>query len=420
MGVLTTVLGNRGKLNNTLYADASVSSLASQDGSQWRPMRLLGDAIGTITTATTPAERRANNNIIEIAPGSSFDEDLVIDMAAKGMMLMSPGAWTLGLYEGTSWNQSGTRRNIRLVGDTTRIDTINSVFGITTMNTSNRQGQQGREWMGARISGQLLQESNGGNMEVHLEAEFLGNTGDSTGVSINDDAGNANLTLWSFEQCRLRGDLNLANGQIKIHRSRFEDIIQTGGGYHILRYADIRGNFQSSLFFSGERPTGIFDSEIKGDLIAITPGDEFEMDSTTVDRFVREGGSLLNGALIDFQFSGDTLLFAGGGNPTSGQFYEQFGTALGGVAGVFNESRRQRTASTRFLTELVFQTTTGSIGTQFEVTAGGVTQTVTMNSGPAGSVALDQSRVMSNTDVSVAWNGVGDPPGPSTVQVVGR
>lgn len=141
------------------------------------------DALGPVDSAA----RFMSGYVIQPAPFTSYDEDVVIDVT-NGFHLQITGksGWMLGVFDAANWApNAGSNRSITITGDSRAlapgIDIRPSVI-IGSLDQVPYFGTNHLAWYGPRIAGQLkidLVSGGGplsGHCEIGLNCEIFGNT----------------------------------------------------------------------------------------------------------------------------------------------------------------------------------------------------------------------------------------------------
>lgn len=236
-----------------------------------------------------PAPRNARQGyVIDVAPYTSYDEDVVIDVSG-GLHLMITGeaGWELGLFDGsvTNWQPAAaSTRSIRITGNpfvntagAPNLDIRPSVI-ITSKARAPWHGTNHLAWWGPRIAGRILFDlpnqagapaAYAGNLEVVLDCEVFGNGFVNAVECINTTyvgvaPGNNPLLTIELNRCRFRKAANFGTqctlGQAM--NSRFDGLLSTGtyGTINLCRFSAGWTATTSAAFF----PAGVFSSFLAG------------------------------------------------------------------------------------------------------------------------------------------------------------
>jgi hypothetical protein len=428
--------GNSGELDNAKWVDASTGvPEIDQDGSSLRPYKTIQQALNFIPKSVGGLSPRVVWTVW-IAAGT-YDEDLVWDVEGRRIRLMAMGPVNLGLFDDDTWQPTAIapatagRRHITVFGDGDNVsDNIRDYVSITALTTGFAQGAVNNSFHAFRISGQILVTAtttgSDGNIDWDLQCEVYGTTGDETGASFDATLNNPNMTINMFHS-RMRGAVNTGTdaqlakcvdvgfqGHVDIETILHWDDCEIEQGISL-----VDGGFSSNAF-----PTGLFNCSFFGTLTTATANTKFEVDMTTYRKMVENNFILPTDINLIVKGSIPVELFAGGGSPTSGQFYEYHAPASGSAgAAAFN---RQTTLPEPVkLFTLVWDTASADVTTELAIRVAGVIQKTVTLDGAAGSLDLvaflpaGLFQTTAGDTISVEYTGTGTAPGAGTVKVMG-
>lgn len=265
------------------FGDLSLPFQTIQAAINAVPTPAIGDSAGSRTVW-----------VILVSPGT-YDEDLLVDITRKRIILASVGPWNLGLFNSADWQPSGTRRNITLfTTDAIVNDGIRNGFSIQPMLPAGEGLTTHQAYLTRpRISGAIDVSAVGGpSLELTLSAEVYGTTGGSGGTSI---VGGAAIIQSYFYHCRFRGMLSGTNWNFQVNeRTRF------GGLVNVLAYSTIlscrfdAGMTVASAANAGILPGGFYDSDFAGTFTG--PAGSLRLDGATNYWFKTNGAVLAGGA----------------------------------------------------------------------------------------------------------------------------
>lgn len=190
-------------------------AVAGGDGSLLHPYNTIQEGVDAVPEATDAPQSRTFYTI-DIEAGD-YDEDVTVDITGRRLRLHALGPVGLGVFEANTWQPSGTRRNLTIIGDADVVaGNVRSYFGIAAANDhGNRTGAVSSSFNAFRISGKLSIQSThtSGTLESDIEAEVYGTDGGASGVSVENTA-DCKLTLDLYRSV-FRGTVDLGiNGKI--------------------------------------------------------------------------------------------------------------------------------------------------------------------------------------------------------------
>lgn len=416
-------------LNNVLIVDAaSPIPAAAQKGTSAAPFSTIQAALDAIPEATTGARTRKMSQIF-VAEGT-YDEDLAVDITGRRIQILSLGPWNLGKFDGSTWQPSGTRRNITIDGDPASIDNIRVYFGIMNLiEGGNRGGAVSNSFTNPRISGQISCPIVGPNsiIEMDIEAEIYGDTGFESGVSF-DVPNNASITI-NFIRSAIRAQIvggdTAANSNLELSRlyqSRFRgDVL--AGGISLVRECDCEEDWTINGSAGGSSVLGFTTSIFEGVMDCDSSAFVMRVDPYTQAQMLAQGGTIVNG-FKEFRYTGGTTVFAGGAAiPSAGQHLEAHaGTSgIAGVLGVDTEIVIPRDGN---LSRITWNSASADATTVLKIVVdSSVVATVTLT-GASGSLDLSklavgpvQPQVAAGSKIAVEYD-AGTAPGAMTAQVL--
>jgi len=237
--------------HNVGYVDPAGDDATGAIGTS-KAFQTIQGFIDAVPQGTDSAGAR-NVYTAQISPGD-YDEDLLIDISRRRIVLTGPGAWGLGTFDAADWGPSGVRRNITVVGADPNVDGIRPGLVITNnLPLSEAMTTHESYLTRPRISGKIdLTGAAGiGSIELALTCEIFGDGG----VAI--DAGLAIIQSYIYHS-RMRGSLLGSNWQFQVaQRSRFDGLIDVDN-YSLFQSCRINAGMTiAGSGFAGIRPNGI-------------------------------------------------------------------------------------------------------------------------------------------------------------------
>jgi hypothetical protein len=280
------------------------------------------------TVVPPPPHNARNGYVISIAPFTSYDEDLTIDVSgALHLMITGQAGWDLGLFDGstTNWQPQGAPSTITGPGVSSRSITITGNPYVNTSGAPNNDirasviitsysaapwhGTNHLAWYGPRIAGRILFDlpnqagapvAYGGNVEAVLDCEIHGNGFTESVSCINTTyasvaPGNNPLLTLECNRARFRKAANFGSSCTlgQAINSRFSGLLTTGtyGTIHLCDFAAGWTATNTAAFF----PTGVFSSRMLGTFTG-NGGAFLRMDLATNTTFVDNGCTLVGWA----------------------------------------------------------------------------------------------------------------------------
>ena len=277
----------------------------------------------TVVLQPPPSNAR-QGYVIDVAPYTAYDEDVVINVAgAFHLMITGEAGWDLGLFDGTAtnWQPKGapsaftgpgvSSRSIRITGNpqnnlvAPNADIRGSVV-ITSKARAPWHGTNHLAWWGPRIAGRILVDlpnqagapaAYAGNLELVLDAEVHGNGFTNAVDCINTTyagvaLGNNPLLTLELNRCRFRKPANFGTqctlGQAM--NSRFDGLLSVGtyGTINLCR-------FTAGLTATGLAaflPAGIFSSFLAGTFTG-NAGQKLRLDLASNTSLVENGNAVV-------------------------------------------------------------------------------------------------------------------------------
>jgi hypothetical protein len=271
------------------------NDLTGEFGDLSKPFETIQAAINAVPTPAIGDSAGSRTVwVILVSPGT-YDEDLVVDITRKRIILASVGPWNLGLFNSVDWQPSGTRRNITLTTtDAIVNDGIRNGFSIQPMLPAGEGLTTHQAYLTRpRISGFIDVSAVGGpSLELTLSAEVFGTTGGSGGTSI---IGGAAIIQSYFYHCRFRGMLTGTNWNFQVNeRTRFGGLVSVLGYSTILSCRFDAGMTVASAANAGITPGGFYLTDFAGTFTG--PAGSLRLDGQTNYWFKTNGAVLAGGA----------------------------------------------------------------------------------------------------------------------------
>jgi len=285
---------------NVLFVDLNGVSLAP-DGSIGKPYKTIQAALDTIPVSPKPSvplvgspDDRKVYSII-IAPGT-YDEDILIDITRKKIILTSWGPWNLGTFDANDWAPTLPRRNIVITNDGTGVnDNIREGFSIQPMLPYGEGLTTHESYMTRpRISGAIdVSGRSGGSLELILSCEIFGTNGGTTGNSI---ISGASIVQSYIYDSRFRGQIpNNNNWNFQMaENSRFQGLVDVGVYSTITLCKFDNGMTVFSATKGAIQPDGFYNTDLRGTFTG--PVGSLRLDAGTNYWFTAAGGVLAGGA----------------------------------------------------------------------------------------------------------------------------
>lgn len=265
------------------FGDLSLSFQTIQAAINAVPTPAIGDSAGSRTVW-----------VILVSPGT-YDEDLLVDITRKRIILASVGPWNLGEFNSVDWAPSGTRRNITLfTTDAVVNDGIRNGFSIQPMLPAGEGLTTHQAYLTRpRISGSIDVSAVGGpSLELTLSAEIFGTTGGAGGDSL---IGGSAIVQSYIYHSRLRGRLTGANWNFQVNeRTRFGGLVTVSGYSTIISCRFDSGMTTTSAANAGILPGGFYDTDFAGTFTG--PAGSLRLDGSTNYWFKTNGAVLAGGA----------------------------------------------------------------------------------------------------------------------------
>jgi len=224
------------------------------------------DALGPVDSAT----RFRSGYVIQPAPFTSYDEDVVIDVT-NGFHLQITGksGWMLGVFDGVNWTPNvASNRSITITGDSRALafDIRPSVI-IGSLDQVPYFGTNHLGWYGPRIAGQLkidLVSGGGplsGHCEIGLNCEIFGNTF----AECIDMTGKTPIITLQIINSRFRKAANFASASniFGAWRSRFSGLL-TCNTWATFLACRFDAGFTTTGAVAAFPPAGLFDCGCAG------------------------------------------------------------------------------------------------------------------------------------------------------------
>jgi hypothetical protein len=264
---------NVAKLDAVLGDDAAA---AVGNGIPFQTMQAAVNACKVAHDALGPpgsAARFRSGYTIDVAPWTSYDEDITIDVT-DGFHLQITGkaGWMLGVFDAVNWApNAGSNRSITITGDSqdggAGIDVRPSVVIGSLTDFSPYFGTNHLAWYGPRIAGQLKidlvtgGQPLSGHCEIVLNCEIFGNT---FAECIDMTGKNPIITLQIVNsRFRKAANFGTASNIFGALRSRFSGLLtcNTYATFEICRFS---AGFTVTGSAAGFPPTGLFDCGCAG------------------------------------------------------------------------------------------------------------------------------------------------------------
>lgn len=433
---VAALVGDGGFTTNVLLVDAGTTlATASQDGTSDRKFKTIQQAIDLIPEGIDAASAR-RVNVIGVV-GGDYDEDLDFDVTGRRIMLVSLGPWNLGKFDNNGWQPSADpRRNVTVSGDLAPVNLIRCYFGLFNLIEAGRRDLAPARNSGPRISGQVIVDAVTtiplvDVLEMDLEAEIYGDTGNTAGISllVSDGTGIRLRTTRSSFRGKIVCGSTAALSDVtmdRCHQTRFRADVLING-YGLFQECDFEGaNFEVDPTLDDSGLNGFvncqFESAYNGN---DNPDGAMRLDGYTQAAMLRTGGSVVNAVKV-FRDAAATLTYAAGAvAPTTDQYLEANASAISGTPGALGLGRRGPAPKDGTLNLLVWDSDSADNTTEVVINVGGVDTVVTLTGGVSGQLELGaqglspilQSQVAGGALVGVRWNGNGTDPGNLAVAV---
>jgi len=226
------------------------------------------DALGPVDSAA----RFRSGYVIQPAPFTSYDEDVVIDVT-NGFHLQITGksGWMLGVFDGVNWTpNAASNRSITITGDSRQlapaIDIRPSVI-IGSLDATPFFGTNHLAWYGPRIAGQLKidlvtgGQPLSGHCEIALNCEIFGNTF----TECIDMTGKNPIITLQIVNSRFRKAANFgtASNIFGAYRSRFSGLL-TCNTWATFLTCRFDAGFTTTGAVAAFPPAGLFDCGCAG------------------------------------------------------------------------------------------------------------------------------------------------------------
>lgn len=261
-----------------------------------KAFRTIQAALNAIPTPS-PVDPIANRQVfaVLISPGD-YDEDLLVDITRKRIILASAGPWGLGTFGGIDWAPSGTRRNIMVITtDGVTLDGIRNGLSIQPMLPAGEGLTTHQAYLTRpRISGKvdLSGVVGGASIELTLSCEIFGTNGGASGDSI---VGGGTIIQSYLYHSRFRGKLTGPNWNFQVaERSRFGGLVNVNGYSTILSCRFDAGMTTATAGNAGITPGGFTLTDFAGTFSG--PAGSLRLDGVTNYWFKTNGALLAGGA----------------------------------------------------------------------------------------------------------------------------
>lgn len=282
------------RLTQMLFVDPIGAQAKKQNGSIKTPYRTIQQAINAIPQA--PATNPGQAWAIAVSPGD-YDEDLVIDLTGRRIVLTGWGPWGLGKFDAADAGPS-TTRNITITVDGPQVNGVRPGFAVGNWLYEGEALTTHQSYLtGARISGGIIVQSTGnfGSVELAVQAETFG------AASI-DTTGYDNAVQTYIYRSRHRGTVGgqKAGGLGMIlqwaDRVRFDDPI-TVLAYSRIQNCRINDDFTTEgADNAGIQPDGFVTSAFTGAHTFDGPPNSLRLDGSSNYWFKTNGWALAGGA----------------------------------------------------------------------------------------------------------------------------
>jgi len=230
--------------------------------------KALHDALGPVDSVL----RFRSGWVIQVAPFTSYDEDVIIDVT-NGFHLQITGkaGWNLGVFDAINWTpNAGSNRSITITGDSRAFDPtidIRPSVIIGSLDATPYFGTNHLAWYGPRIAGQLkidLVTAGGplsGHCEIGLNCEIFGNTfADCVDMSGKNPIITLQIVNTRFRKAANFGTASNIFGAI---RSRFSGLLtcNTWASFELCRF---QAGFTTTGNVAAFPPAGLFNCFCSG------------------------------------------------------------------------------------------------------------------------------------------------------------
>jgi len=417
-----------GTTSNSLFVDVDASG--TQNGSSLQPYATIQQAIDDVPKATTDAEDRVIATIF-IQPGT-YDEHLTVDIEARRIRLVARGPVNLGVFDAATWQPSGTRRNVTISGDGDNRDVTNNVrshFSMTSqVDTANPSGTVSSSFSSFRISGQILVTATttggAGNIDLGFECEIYGTDGTSSGTSFDATTNDPNMTVRMFRM-RCRGIVNTGTEARLSHANgvTWDGALVTESFTEYVDCTIAAMSLDDQMSNSSTGRSGLRGCTVSGTFASTESNPLLVVDSATLNSIKANAITLPTDVDLRVKDVDPTVIFSGGGSPTTTQEYE-YSAPSSGTAASHGTSTRTTLGEPRYLFQFVWDTASASTDTIFEIRVNNtVRKTITVGAAAGSALLVGETTAglyLTSADdvISVAYLS-GTAPGVGTVKVLG-
>jgi hypothetical protein len=291
--------GQGGAVGNVLHFDSgAMLGVNSQDGSELRPFSTIQAAVNAAPVATNAEENR-RVSILKGAPGQ-YDENVTVNLDFRRILLLSDGHLDIGNFDGSSWAQSGQRRNITITGTGQTFDNIRPWFGMKSLGAIPQMGRSSHQQYlnSIRLSGQVDVQQSAGHLHLNLAGTtVLGSDGAPTGTSVSVAAGLSSFQAW-LDNCIFYGQVDLGPlGRLQLGRDLVCNADVAVDRLGLVDSSDIKGNFTATngLVPGTPRAQGFVSTFFDAGVTFTGPAGSFLVDSFS-NYWAKANGVALGGA----------------------------------------------------------------------------------------------------------------------------